>query len=65
VGRQSYSITAVDEYGKVIDDIYEFAHAQGTEIDSVIQEGGAGQIENNLMHGNALRLAARSSFSSG
>jgi len=47
----------VDEYGKVIDDLYQFAEAQGLEIDSVIQEGGAGQIEINLMHGDPLRLA--------
>ncbi|NTE68231.1 glutamine synthetase [Agrobacterium tumefaciens] len=57
IGRQSYSISAVDEYGKVIDDIYEFAEAQGLEIASVIQEGGAGQLEINLTHGSALKLA--------
>lgn len=57
ISRQSYSITAVDEYGKVIDDIYAFAEAQGMEIASVIQEGGAGQLEINLTHGDPLRLA--------
>jgi len=57
IGRQSYSISAVDEYGKVIDDIYEFAEAQGIEIASVIQEGGAGQLEINFTHGHPLRLA--------
>ena len=57
IGRQSYSISAVDEYGKVIDDIYEFAEAQGIEIASVIQEGGAGQLEINFSHGHPLRLA--------
>lgn len=57
VARQSYSISAVDEYGQVIDDIYEFAEAQGLEIASIIQEGGPGQIEINLTHGDALRLA--------
>jgi glutamine synthetase len=39
---------AVDEYGKVIDDIYDFAEAQGFEIDGILQEGGAGQVELNL-----------------
>jgi glutamine synthetase len=39
---------AVDEYGKVIDDIYDFAEAQGFEIDGILQEGGAGQVEINL-----------------
>ncbi len=55
--RQVYSMAAVDEFGDVIDTIYDFAEAQGLEIDTVIQEGGAGQIEINLMHGDPLRLA--------
>jgi glutamine synthetase len=55
--RQVYSMAAVDEYGSVIDTIYDYAEAQGLEIDTVIQEGGAGQIEINLMHGDPLRLA--------
>lgn len=55
--RQVYSMSAVDEYGPVIDTIYEFAEAQGLAIDSMIQEGGAGQIEINLMHGDPLKLA--------
>ncbi|MES0828407.1 glutamine synthetase family protein [Ruegeria sp. SCP11] len=55
--RQVYSMAAVDEFGEVIDTIYDFAEAQGLEIDTVIQEGGAGQIEINLMHGDPLRLA--------
>jgi glutamine synthetase len=41
-GKQAYSMSAVDEYGKVIDDIYDFAEAQGLEIDGILQEGGAG-----------------------
>jgi glutamine synthetase len=56
-GRQSYSMAAIDEYAAVIDTIYDFAEAQGLEIDTIIQEGGAGQIEINLQHGDPLRLA--------
>lgn len=55
--RQVYSMAAVDEFGSVIDTIYDYAEAQGLEIDTVIQEGGAGQIEINLMHGDPVRLA--------
>ena len=55
--KQAYSMSAVDEYGKVIDDIYDFAEAQGFEIDGILQEGGAGQIELNLAHGDPVRLA--------
>ncbi|MEM6308399.1 MAG: glutamine synthetase family protein, partial [Pseudomonadota bacterium] len=55
--RQAYSISAVDEYGPVIDDIYDFAEAQGFEIDGITQEGGAGQVEINLHHGDPVKLA--------
>ena len=56
-GRQAYSMVAVDEYGPVIDTIYDYAEAQGLTIDTVIQEGGAGQIEINMIHGDPLALA--------
>ncbi len=55
--RQAYSMSAVDEYGPVIDDIYDFAEAQGFEIDGILQEGGAGQIEINMAHGDPVQLA--------
>jgi glutamine synthetase len=55
--KQAYSMSAVDEYGKVIDDIYDFAEAQGFEIDGILQEGGAGQVEINLAHGDPVKLA--------
>ncbi|MEZ5674712.1 MAG: glutamine synthetase family protein [Thalassovita sp.] len=55
--RQAYSMSAVDEFGPVIDDIYDFAEAMGLEIDGITQEGGAGQLEINLRHGNPVKLA--------
>ena len=55
--RQAYSMTAVDDYGPVIDDFYEFAEIQGFEIDGITQEGGAGQLEINLNHGDPVQLA--------
>ncbi|MCW1952301.1 MAG: glutamine synthetase family protein [Octadecabacter sp.] len=55
--RQAYSMTAVDDYGPVIDDIYEYAEVQGFEIDGITQEGGAGQLEINLNHGDPVELA--------
>ncbi len=55
--RQAYSMSAVDEYGQVIDDIYDFAETMGLEIDGILQEGGAGQIELNLRHGDPVKLA--------
>ncbi|SIO04107.1 glutamine synthetase family protein [Vannielia litorea] len=55
--RQAYSMAAIDDFGAVIDDIYDFAEAQGFEIDGILQEGGAGQIEINLRHGDPVLLA--------
>jgi glutamine synthetase len=56
-GRQAYSLGAVDEYEKVVNDIYEFAERQYLKIDTIIQEGGAAQLEINLLHGDAVHLA--------
>jgi len=41
VGRRSYSISALNEFDEVIDDIYDFSEAQGLEIDTLIHEEGA------------------------
>jgi glutamine synthetase len=57
VGRQSYSMAAIDEYEPIIEDIYQFAEAQGLTIDTIIQEGGAAQLEINMDHGDPLVLA--------
>ena len=54
---QAYSIAATDEYDRVIEHIYDYAHAQGLEIDTIIQEAGAAQLEINLNHGPPLDLA--------
>lgn len=56
-GNQSYSMSAVDEYGPVIDTIYRYAQDAGLAIDTVIQEDGAGQVEINLTHGDPVLLA--------
>jgi glutamine synthetase len=56
-GRQSYSIAAVNEFDALFDDIYDFSEAQGLEIDTLIHEEGAAQMEINLRHGDPLALA--------
>lgn len=35
--HQAYSMAAVDEYGPIVDDIYDFAEAQGFDIDGITQ----------------------------
>lgn len=56
-GSQAFSLSAVDEYDAVIEHIYDYAEAQGLEIDTIIQEAGAAQLEVNMMHGDAMKLA--------
>ena len=63
-GRQSYSIAAVNEFDALFDDIYDYSEAQGLEIDTLIHEEGAAQMEINLLHGDPLTLAIRCSCSS-
>ena len=55
--RQSYSIAAVNEFDDLFDDIYHFSEAQELEIDTLIHEEGAAQMEINLRHGDPLMLA--------
>ena len=56
-GRRSYSISAVNEFDAVFEDIYAFAEAQDLEVDTLIHEEGAAQMEINLRHGDPLVLA--------
>jgi len=56
-GGSGYSIAGVNEYDELIDDIYHFSSAQGLEIDTLIHEEGAGQLEINLRHGDPIELA--------
>jgi glutamine synthetase len=57
IGRQSYSIAAVNEFDPLFDDVYAFCEAQDIEIDTLIHEAGAAQMEINLLHGNPMDLA--------
>jgi glutamine synthetase len=57
IGRQAYSIAAVNEFDPLFDDIYAFCEAQNIDIDTLIHEDGAAQMEINLIHGDALDLA--------
>src|SRR5690606_35761961 len=47
----------VNEFDELIDDIYHFSETQGLEIDTLIHEEGAGQLEINLRHGDPVELA--------
>src|SRR5882757_5019467 len=57
IGRQAYSIAAVNEFDPLFDDMYSFCEAQDIEIDTLIHESGAAQMEINLLHGYPMGLA--------
>jgi glutamine synthetase len=56
-GRQSYSIAAVNEFDPLFDDMYAYCEAQNIDVDTLIHEDGAAQMEINLIHGDPLELA--------
>jgi glutamine synthetase len=56
-GRRSYSISAVNEFDAIFEDIYAYAEAQELEVDTLIHEEGAAQMEINLRHGDPVALA--------
>ncbi|MDK2125401.1 glutamine synthetase family protein [Parachitinimonas caeni] len=56
-GRQSYSIEAVNEYDPFFEDIYAYCDRMHLDIDTLIHEVGAAQMEINFLHGDALELA--------
>lgn len=58
-GRQAYSIEAVNEFDPLFEDIYEYCDIQELEVDTLIHEVGAAQMEINFLHGDPLNLADR------
>ena len=54
---RGYSIAGINEFDELIDDIYHFSESQGLEIETLIHEEGAAQLEINLHHGDPVALA--------
>ncbi|WP_085315262.1 glutamine synthetase family protein [Derxia lacustris] len=55
--RQHYSIDAVNEFDPLFEDIYDYCDVMELEVDTLIHEMGAGQMEINFLHGDPLELA--------
>ena len=55
--RQSYSIDAANEFEPFIEDMYAYGDAMRLDIDALIHESGAAQLEVNFVHGDPLDLA--------
>jgi glutamine synthetase len=60
--RQHYSIDAVNEFDPLFEDIYDYCEAMDLDVDTLIHEVGAGQMEINFLHGDPLDLADKVFF---
>lgn len=57
IGRQAFGIDAVNEFDPLFEDVYDYAEAQGLDVDTLHHESGAAQMEINFEHGDPLSLA--------
>ncbi|WP_309639574.1 glutamine synthetase family protein [Methylibium sp.] len=55
--RQAYSIDAVNEFDPLFEDVYDYCKQMGLNVDTLIHEIGAGQMEINFFHADPLSLA--------
>lgn len=55
--RQSYSIDAVNEFDPILDLMYDFCDAMELDVDTLIHESGAAQLEINFEHSDPLSRA--------
>ncbi|NOT14264.1 MAG: glutamine synthetase [Methylotenera sp.] len=60
--RQLYSIDAVNEFDPMFEDIYDYCDLMGLELDTLIHEFGAGQMEINFLHDEPMILADKTFF---
>ena len=56
-GRQAYGIDAVNEFDPLFDEIYDHCEKQQIDVDTLIHEAGAAQMEVNFNHGDPILLA--------
>jgi len=55
--RQAYSIDAVNEFDPLFEDVYAYCEKMELNVDTLIHEIGAGQMEINFFHAAPLGLA--------
>ncbi|MFY2765014.1 glutamine synthetase family protein [Arenimonas sp. MALMAid1274] len=55
--RQSYSIDAVNEFDPILDLMYDYCEAMELDVDTLIHESGAAQLEVNFEHSDPLSRA--------
>ncbi|ESQ88608.1 hypothetical protein ABAC460_15055 [Asticcacaulis sp. AC460] len=54
---QPYGLESITEYENLVETIYEHAAVATLNLDTMIHESGAGQLEINFHHGDPLQLA--------
>ena len=54
---EPYGLDAINEFEEIIDKIYEHSEKAGLDLDTMIHEAGAAQLEINFNHGDPLLLA--------
>lgn len=54
---QPYGLEAITEYEDLIDAIYEYSEIAALDVDTMIHESGAAQLEVNFIHGDAKVLS--------
>lgn len=54
---QPFGLEALGEFEDIIEHIYDFSERANINIDTMIHEAGAAQLEVNFVHGDALALA--------
>lgn len=55
--RQSYSIDAVNEFDPILDLMYDYCEAMELDVDTLVHESGAAQLEVNFVHADPLSRA--------
>ena len=55
--RQAYSIDAVNEFDPLFEDVYDYCEKMELNVDTLIHEVGAGQMEINFFHDHPMGLA--------
>ncbi len=55
--RQSYSIDAVNEFDPILDMMYDYCEAMELDVDTLIHESGAAQLEVNFQHADPMSRA--------
>ena len=54
---QPYGLEAINEYEDLIEQVYEYCEVADIDIDTMIHEAGAAQLEVNFNHGGSMMLA--------